>query len=196
MNKVIGFDEDYGVLSAQAGVTLYDAQSKARDFNHEFPCDIGAKRNCQIGGNLATNVGSINYVKHGSMHANCVGMKAVLPSGEILDNMTTLRKDNTGYDLKQLMIGAEGTLGVITECAIKCGPKPLNKNVMLLALRNFDDCRTVIKKARHELGDIIRSLQFMDGKSVEIVTELTNHAKYPFHKAAFYFLLIEVDSLQ
>lgn len=100
MNKVLGFDKNYGILSAEAGCTLYDAQSNARDNMYEFPCDIGAKRNCQIGGNLATNAGSINYVKHGSMHANCVGMKAVMPNGDILDNMTTLRKDNTGYDLK------------------------------------------------------------------------------------------------
>ena len=65
-----------------------------------MPIDLGAKRNCMIGGNLATNAGGINFIKHGSMHANCVGLKAVLPNGDILDNMTILRKDNTGYDLK------------------------------------------------------------------------------------------------
>ena len=100
-----------------------------------MPIDLGAKRNCMIGGNLATNAGGINFIKHGSMHANCIGLKAVLPNGDILDNMTILRKDNTGYDLKQLFIGAEGTLGVITECSILCAPWAKHKNLVLVSCK-------------------------------------------------------------
>ena len=81
-----------------------------------------------IGGNLSTNAGGTRFIRNNSLHANCIGLKAVLPNGSILDNMTTIRKDNTGYDLKHLFIGAEGTLGIITECAILCPPLETNRN--------------------------------------------------------------------
>lgn len=97
-----------------------------------------------IGGNLSTNAGGINFIKHNSLHANCIGLKAVLANGDILDNMTTLRKDNTGYDLKHLFIGGEGTLGIITECAILCTPYVKNKNWILTACNNFDDIVQVL----------------------------------------------------
>jgi FAD/FMN-containing dehydrogenase len=81
-----------------------------------MPLDLGAKGSCHIGGNLATNAGGIHFIKYNSLHANCVGLEAVLPNGTVLDNMTTLRKDTTGYDLKHLFIGAEGTLvSIITQ---------------------------------------------------------------------------------
>jgi FAD/FMN-containing dehydrogenase len=92
-----------------------------------------------IGGNLATNAGGIDFIRYGSMHANCIGIKAVLANGDILDNMTILRKDNTGYDLKQLFIGAEGTLGIITECAILCRPLAKHKNMVLLSCKSIED---------------------------------------------------------
>ena len=130
MNKILGFDKAYGILSAQAGCILQDLQSYSADRKFDFPIDLGAKGSCQIGGNLATNAGGINFIKHNSLHANCIGLKAVLPNGDILDNMTTLRKDNTGYDLKQLCIGSEGTLGVITECALLC-PLRLTEHVCI-----------------------------------------------------------------
>jgi len=95
--------------------------------------DLGSKGSCMVGGLLATNAGGMMMMKHNSLHATCIGLKAVLPNGDILDNMTTLRKDNTGYDLKHLFIGAEGTLGIITECAILCGPLSNHKNLLLVS---------------------------------------------------------------
>ena len=102
-------------------------QNYLYDIGYSMPLDLGAKGSCQIGGNLSTNAGGIHFIKHNSLHANCIGLKAVLATGEVLDNITTLRKDNTGYDLKHLFIGAEGTLGIITECAILCPPSPKSK---------------------------------------------------------------------
>lgn len=110
MNRILGFDESYGILSAEAGCILGDLQDFAASRNHEVPLDLGAKGSCMIGGNLATNAGGIKFIRHNSLHANCVGLKAVLADGKILDNMSTLRKDNTGTDLKHLFIGSEGTL--------------------------------------------------------------------------------------
>ena len=114
-------------------------QDYLADIGYMMPLDLGAKGSCQIGGNLSTNAGGIHFIRHNSLHANCIGLKAVLPSGEILDNITTLRKDNTGYDLKHLFIGAEGTLGVITECAILCPPAPKSKQLAIVACESFDD---------------------------------------------------------
>ena len=108
-----------------------------------------------IGGNLSTNAGGIKFIRHNSLHANCVGLKAVLPDGRILDNMTTLRKDNTGYDLKHLFIGSEGTLGIITECALLCPPLLTNRNLAMLACGSFQDALGILKAAKSELSDLI-----------------------------------------
>ena len=110
MNKILGFDESYGIVSAEAGCILSDVQDYAKARGYEVPLDLGAKGSCFIGGNLATNAGGIKFIRHNSLHANCIGLTTVLADGTILDNMTTLRKDNTGTDLKHLFIGSEGTL--------------------------------------------------------------------------------------
>lgn len=104
------------------------------------------------------------------MHANCIGLKAVLPSGEILDNITTLRKDNTGYDLKHLFIGAEGTLGVITECAILCPPMPKSRQLAIVACETFEDVVHILKKAKLMLSDILQACEFMDRDSMKVVS--------------------------
>lgn len=148
MSKIISFDESYGIITAQAGAILGDMQDYLHEIGYTMPLDLGAKGSCQIGGNLSTNAGGIHFIRHNSLHANCIGLKAVLPNGEILDNITTLRKDNTGYDLKHLFIGAEGTLGVITECAILCPPKPKFKQLAILACNSFEDVVSVLKMAK------------------------------------------------
>lgn len=118
---------------------MQDVQTYALENGAEYPIDLGSKGSCQIGGNLSTNAGGLNFIKHNSLHANCVGLKVVMPNGDILDDMKTLRKDNTGYDLKQLFIGAEGTLGLITECSMLCGPLPTSKNLVLLTCSTYED---------------------------------------------------------
>jgi FAD/FMN-containing dehydrogenase len=139
MNKIKGFDESYGIITAETGAILMDMQQHLATKGYAMPLDLGARGSCQIGGNLSTNAGGIHFIRHNSLHANCIGLKVVLHSGEILDNITTLRKDNTGYDLKHLFIGAEGTLGVITECAILCPPLPRSRQLALLGCNSFDD---------------------------------------------------------
>lgn len=134
-----------------------------------MPLDLGAKGSCQIGGNLSTNAGGIHFIRHNSLHANCIGLKAILPSGEILDNITTLRKDNTGYDLKHLFIGAEGTLGVITETAILCPPLPKSKQLAIVGCETFDDVVEILKRAKIQLSDILQACEFMDREAMELV---------------------------
>mmetsp|Transcript_40412 Transcript_40412/g.29777 ORF Transcript_40412/g.29777 Transcript_40412/m.29777 type:complete len:149 (+) Transcript_40412:470-916(+) len=136
-----------------------------------MPLDLAAKGSCQIGGNLSTNAGGINFLRHNSLHANCVGLKVVLPNGTILDNITTLRKDNTGYDLKHLFIGAEGTLGVITECALLCPALPKSKNVCLVGCEKFEQVLGILKEAKREMADVLNAVEFMDRETVEAVVE-------------------------
>jgi len=116
-----------------------------------MPIDLGAKGSCHIGGNLATNAGGIKFIKYNSMHANCVGLTAVLPEGTILWDMRGLRKDNTGYDLKHLFIGSEGTLGIITECAILCPVRPNFSTLAMIALDSFDDVIQLNQLAKSRL---------------------------------------------
>ena len=105
------------------------------------------------------------------MHANTIGLKAVLPDGTILDNMTTLRKDNTGYDLKHLFIGSEGTLGIITECSVLCPPFPYKKNLSMVTLNSFDDVLKLLHKTKAVMGDILYGFEVMDHASMEIILE-------------------------
>lgn len=193
MNKILGFDESYGIIVAESGAILLDLQNHLNDIGYSMPLDLGAKGSCQIGGNLSTNAGGIHFIRHNSLHANCIGLKAVLASGEILDNITTLRKDNTGYDLKHLFIGAEGTLGVITECAILCPPLPKSKQLAIISCETFDDVQSVLKKAKLHLSDILQACEFMDRDSMQIVLKKQGKDDI-FDKEYPFYSIIEVAS--
>lgn len=137
MNKILNFDKSYGIVMAEAGCILQDMHDYVNEIGYDMPLDLGAKGSCMIGGNLSTNAGGINFIRYNSLHANCVGLKVVLPNGRVLDNITNLRKDNTGYDLKHLFIGAEGTLGVITECALLCPSLPRASTLCMVQCKDF-----------------------------------------------------------
>ena len=124
MNKILAFHEKEAVIDCEAGCILQDLQTFVEDKNHMMPIDLGAKGSCHIGGNVATNAGGLRYARYGSLHATTIGMEVVLADGTVISQMSPLRKDNTGYDLKQLFIGSEGTLGVITKVAVSLPPLP------------------------------------------------------------------------
>lgn len=115
MNKVIALDEFSGVLVCQAGCVLEVLDNYLAERGFMMPLDLGAKGSCQIGGNISTNAGGVRYLRYGSLHGTVLGLEVVLADGTIVDTISTCRKDATGYDLKQLFIGAEGTLGVVTK---------------------------------------------------------------------------------
>ncbi|DBA85469.1 TPA: hypothetical protein ACH3X2_000419 [Trebouxia sp. C0005] len=142
MNKVISFDPILGVLSCQSGCVLEQLDNHVGQQGHTMPLDLGAKGSCQIGGNVSTNAGGLRYLRYGSMHGNVTGLEVVLAGGTVLDLMSTLRKDNTGYDMKQMFIGGEGTLGIITKVAIQCPAKP--SSVQILSAFEFLDHHSLI----------------------------------------------------
>ena len=115
-----------------------------------------------IGGNVSTNVGGTKLIRNNSLHANCIGLKVVLADGTVLDNMDLPRKDNTGYHLKHLFIGAEGTLGIITECSLLCYPAESNKGLAMLACNSMENVFTVLKKAKRGLGRSLSAFEFLD----------------------------------
>ena len=134
-------------------------------------------------------------IRNNSLHANCIGLKAVLANGDVIDNMTTMRKDNTGYHLKHLFIGAEGTLGIITECALLCKPIETNRNLMMLAVESFDSVKEILKISRKSLGSSLSAFEFIDRQSVELlIQEFPNNAKLPFDQHYPFYLLVEVVS--
>ena len=122
-----------------------------------------------IGGNVATNVGGTKLIRNNSLHANCVGLKVVLADGTVLDNMSLPRKDNTGYHLKHLFIGSEGTLGIITECSLLCYPAELNKSLAMLACKSMENVFSVLTKAKQGLGRSLSAFEFLDEQSCSLV---------------------------
>jgi FAD/FMN-containing dehydrogenase len=124
MNKIRSFDPVSGILVSDAGCILESLSEYIAPQGFIMPIDLGAKGSCHIGGNVATNAGGLRLLRYGSLHGTVLGLEVVLPDGTIIDQLSTLRKDNTGYDLKQLFIGAEGTLGIITGVSILTPPMP------------------------------------------------------------------------
>jgi FAD/FMN-containing dehydrogenase len=163
MRRVINVDAVSGVLKAEAGCILEALDSHlATTANLRMPIDLGAKGSCQLGGMLATNAGGIRFLRYGSLHGSTLGMEVVLADGSVLSDLKGLRKDNTGYDLKQLFIGSEGTLGVITAAAISAPPKPAAVNVACFLVRSFEDVKSLLKTAKEQLGEVLSAFEFWD----------------------------------
>ena len=169
LNEIDSLDETAGVLVSGSGCILHDLQTYASDRNYLVPVDLGAKGSCCIGGNVSTNAGGQYFFRYGSLHANVLGLEVVLPNGDILDLLNTNLKDNTGYDLKHLFIGAEGTLGVVTKVALQCARMPRSKNAVFVACSSFENVRKTLMLAKDCLGEILAAFEFMDREVLDIV---------------------------
>ena len=169
MKRIITIDEDAGCAVCESGVVLEELESAVRARGMTVPLDLGAKGKCQMGGCVSTNAGGLRLLRYGSLRGSVLGLEVVLPNGDILDLIRTLRKDNTGYDLKQIFIGAEGTLGVVTKVAIMTPRAPLSVNVALFGLKTFVQCVEMLKLARARLGEILSAFEFFDKESLDLV---------------------------
>ena len=186
MNKIRSFDPVAGTLVVDAGCILENIDRFLADQGHAFPLDLGAKGSCQIGGNVATNAGGLRLLRYGSLHGNVLGLEVALPDGTIMDDLTTLRKNNTGYDLKQLFIGGEGTLGIITAVSVLCPQKPAAVNVAFFGLESFEKVQAAYREAKQQLSEILSAFELMDGRSQDLVHNVTNKKpplddQYPFY---------------
>jgi FAD/FMN-containing dehydrogenase len=165
MNKIHSFDEVSGSLVADAGCILEVVDGFLAQKGHIFPLDLGAKGSCHIGGNLATNAGGLRLIRYGSLHGSVLGIEAVLPDGTIMNDLGTLRKNNTGYDLKQLHIGAEGTIGIITKVSIQCPQRSSAVNVAFFGLESFEKVQLAFREAKSQLSEILSAFELMDGRA-------------------------------
>ncbi|KAL2155978.1 hypothetical protein VTH82DRAFT_722 [Thermothelomyces myriococcoides] len=186
MNKILEFDEVSGTLVVEAGCILEVADQYLASKGYIFPLDLGAKGSCQIGGNVSTNAGGLRLLRYGSLHGNVLGIEAVLADGTVIDDLCKLRKNNTGYDLKQLFIGAEGTIGIITKVSIQCPQRSPAQNVAFFGLESFEQVQRAFREAKGQLSEILSAFELMDETSQALVHQVTGNRRplegeYPFY---------------
>ncbi|CDS07616.1 hypothetical protein LRAMOSA01565 [Lichtheimia ramosa] len=171
MKTIRKFDELRGDLVCDAGCVLQDLDAFLGRAGFQIPLDLPARHACQIGGNVSTNAGGIRQMRFGNLHGSVMGLEVVLPDGSIIDNLSTMRKDNTGYHLKNLFIGSEGTLGIVTGVSIATAQIREAVNVFIIALRSFEDVVKAYTLARRELPETISAFEVLDKSTVEVVKE-------------------------
>lgn len=190
MNGIDSFDTDAGIMVVNAGTPLQVVQDAAREQGWLFPVDLGARGTATIGGMISTNAGGNSVIRYGMMRNQVLGIEAVLPDGRIIDAMNEMLKNNTGYDLKQLLIGAEGTLGIVTKAVLKLQPAPLRTFTAMVVCDNFDGVKSLLKSASTQLASSLTAFEAMWGNYYDLnVAETGRHqAVLPPHQA-FYILL-------
>ena len=192
MNQIRSFDSVSGILVADGGCILEVVDNHLKEHNHIFPLDLGAKGSCQLGGNVATNAGGLRLLRYGSLHGNVLGLEAVLPDGTVVDDLSKLRKNNTGYDLKQLFIGAEGTIGIITAVSVICPQRSAAVNVAYFGLPSFSHVQRAFREAKLHLSEILSAFELMDAESQSFVASVTGN-KRPLEGSHPFYVLIETS---
>ncbi|PIE12619.1 MAG: hydroxyacid dehydrogenase [Rhodobacterales bacterium] len=192
MSAILGVYPDENVLVAQAGARLEDLHTAAASHDRLFPLSIASKGTAQIGGNLATNAGGVNVLRYGNARDLCLGIEAVLPDGQIHHGLTRLRKDNTGYDLRNLLIGSEGTLGIITAAALKLVPVPAASGTALMTVTSPGAALTLLSMARDRVGDAVSAFELIHGQGLAFLSETLPDLRQPFDTAPDWSVLIEL----
>ena len=194
MNQVRSFDPRSGTLVCDAGCVLEALNEYIGNEGYMMPLDLGAKGSCQIGGNVATNAGGLRFLRYGSLHGNVLGLEVVLSDGRILPGLNTLRKDNTGLDLKQLFIGSEGSLGIITGVAIATPRRPSAVNVAVFGVESFDAVQRVYQLARQHCNEVLSAFEYIDQESFGVVLgHATQELRDPFEQRYPMYVLIETS---
>jgi FAD/FMN-containing dehydrogenase len=191
LKNIRSFDEINGTLVCDAGCILESLDKHVGDKGFMMPLDLGAKGSCHIGGNVATNAGGLRFLRYGSLHGNVLGLEVVLPNGTVLDALSTLRKDNTGFDLKQLFIGSEGTIGLITGVSIVTPRRPNAVNVAVFAVESFEAVQNVYTRVKSHCGEILSAFEFFDSQSMKVVKH--HGIKDPFQDKHPFYVLIETS---
>lgn len=179
------------VLIAEAGAVLADIQSAARASDRLFPLSLASEGSCRIGGNLATNAGGLNVLRYGNARDLCLGLEAVMPDGRIWSGLTRLRKDNTGYDLRNLLIGSEGTLGVITSAALRLFPIPARVGTAMIAVSSPKAAIDVLALARTRVGESVSAFELVDGMGLTFLRETLPDVRHPIKSLPKWSVLIE-----
>jgi FAD/FMN-containing dehydrogenase len=188
-------DLDNDTLTVEAGCTLQEIQELAEQHDRLFPLSLASEGSCQIGGNLSTNAGGVQVLRYGSMRALTLGLEVVLPDGKLWNGLRGLRKDNTGYDLKQVFIGAEGTLGIITAATLKLFPQPLKQAVTWIALESPQNALQLFHALRAKLGEQISSFELIGRKPLALALKHIPGARDPLPEVHPWQVLVQIDGL-
>ena len=191
MNRIRDIDAANSTLTAEAGCLLQQVQAAAEVVDRMFPLSLAAQGSCEIGGNLSTNAGGVHVLRYGNMRDQVLGLEVVLPDGRIWHGLRGLRKDNTGYDLKQLFIGAEGTLGIITAAVLKLQPRPKVSHVCWLALDSASHAIELLSRLRSRFGDRISAFEIVADSALSLVLKHMPGARDPLSTAAPWYALVE-----
>lgn len=188
MDQIEHIDPFSGILQCQSGAILENLEAAARNNGLVMPLDLGSKGSCNIGGNVSTNAGGLRLLRFGNLHGSVLGLEVVKADGTVLDLMSNFKKDNTGYHLKHLFIGSEGTLGVVTRVAICCPTAPKSVNLAFLGLESYDKVRETFLAAKQDLAEILSGCEMIDKASLECSSRYLNQAP-PIGEYPFYMLL-------
>ena len=192
MNKVRDIWLSENIMIAEAGVILKDIQDLANSSERVFPLSLASEGSARIGGNLATNAGGINVVRYGNTRDLCLGIEAVLPDGRIFNGLSRLRKDNTGYDLNNLFIGSEGTLGIITAASLKLFPKPKNEASAFFVVKDPRAAIELFSLCRDRLGTDLSAFELISSVGFQFLKEVGPDVILPFSYDPKWMVLLDV----
>lgn len=191
MTAIRAVRPEENVMIVEAGVILADAQAAAQAAGRLFPLTLASQGSCRIGGNLSTNAGGVNVLRYGTARDLCLGVEAVLPDGTIWHGLKRLRKDNTGYDLRGLLIGAEGTLGVITAAALKLFPIPARTGAALLVVPGPQAALDLLALAQARVGEGVSAFELIHRQGLEFLAETMPGLRQPFAAPPEWLVLAE-----
>jgi len=194
MNSVRSIDSAGRTVIVEAGVVLESLHQHALEHDLVFPLMFGAKGSCTIGGNLSTNAGGSNVVRYGNTRELCLGIEAVMPDGSVINALNGLRKDNTGYDLKDLLIGAEGTLGIITAAVFRLVPKPAVTSTAFLSVSSLDAAIEVLNRLQDHSGNAVEAFEFMPQAAIDVICRVFPETRRPLEGRVENGILVEVAS--
>ncbi len=191
MNSIEGVDTTGQTMTVQAGVTMTEAQERADADDLYFPVDIGARDNCMLGGNVSTNAGGTRVIRYGMIRDSVLGLEAVLADGTVVSSMNTFLKNNSGFDLKQLFIGTEGVLGLITRIVFRLRIKPRSHNVALVACNEYEQVVGVLNMARAALGSTLSGFEVMWDDFYHEVVQPKGRLSTPVEPRYRFYVILE-----
>lgn len=193
MNRIRLVSAEDNLAICEAGVILSNLHDAAEAVGRRFPLSLGAKGSATIGGLVSTNAGGTQVLRHGTMRSLVEGLEAVLPDGSIYNGLDALKKDNRGYDLKQLLIGAEGTIGIVTAASLRLMPAITGRAVGWVGLRTPEDALALLRLAERTIGNVVEGFEVLADDTLSAVLNLVPDARCPIETRSAWHVLIEVD---
>ncbi|MGJ8557630.1 MAG: FAD-binding oxidoreductase [Sulfitobacter geojensis] len=194
LNKIREVDAVNATMTVEAGCILASIQAAAEEVGALFPLSLASEGSCQIGGNLSTNAGGTAVLRYGNTRDLVLGVEVVLPDGRILNDLNGLRKNNTGYDLRNLFIGAEGTLGIITAAVIKLFPQPVSRATTMVACDGPDVALLLFERMRSQNADVLSTFEYIDRSALQMAIDHGTGCSDPMTQAYPAYCLIELTS--